>query len=78
VDPVSGVVNSQQIAVLGLGYVGCVTAACLSHIGHRVVGVDVVVIVAQVAPAATAVARVGVRAVAIALVARRDGVNLEA
>jgi GDP-mannose 6-dehydrogenase len=32
--------NPQQIAVLGLGYVGCVTAACLSHIGHRVVGVD--------------------------------------
>jgi GDP-mannose 6-dehydrogenase len=40
VDPVSGGVNSQQLAVLGLGYVGCVTAACLSHIGHRVVGVD--------------------------------------
>jgi GDP-mannose 6-dehydrogenase len=32
--------TSQQIAVLGLGYVGCVTAACLSHIGHKVVGVD--------------------------------------
>ena len=45
-DPVSGAVNPslvavpQQIAVLGLGYVGCVTAACLSQIGHRVVGVD--------------------------------------
>ncbi len=32
--------ESARIAVLGLGYVGCVTAGCLAQIGHRVVGVD--------------------------------------
>ena len=30
----------QRVAVLGLGYVGCVTAGCLAEIGHRVAGVD--------------------------------------
>jgi GDP-mannose 6-dehydrogenase len=32
--------HQQNVVVMGLGYVGCVSAACFAEIGHNVLGVD--------------------------------------
>ncbi len=36
----SDIAKKQNVIVMGLGYVGCVSSACLAEVGHNVLGVD--------------------------------------
>jgi GDP-mannose 6-dehydrogenase len=38
---INSTVDGMNVAILGLGYVGCITMAAFAYCGHKVVGVDV-------------------------------------